>query len=94
VEATKSENSAYDRDPHLFVRAAGVTLVSASFDQGAPGVIRDVAYNGRGYEHVVEVGEKATLTKVFAVDRFERGDNVKVLLDPQSCFVMNAQEEE
>ena len=94
IEATKSENSSYDKDPHLFVRAAGVTLLTSTSPEGAPGVIRDVAYNGRGYEHVVEVGDKATLTKVYSVDRFERGDCVKVMLDPVSCFVMNAQEEE
>jgi iron(III) transport system ATP-binding protein len=93
IEATKSENSSYDKDPHLFVRAAGVTLAPVTSTAGAPGVIRDVAYNGRGYEHVVEVGDKATLTKVYAADRFERGDCVKVMLDPVSCFVMNAQEE-
>lgn len=93
IEATKSENSPYDKDPHLFVRAAGVRLMAESSQGGAPGVIRDVAYNGRGYEHVVEVGENQTLTKVFDPERFDRGDNVKVVLDPQSCFVMNAQEE-
>ena len=93
IEATKSENSPYDKDPHLFVRAAGVTLCPVTSTSGAPGVIRDVAYNGRGYEHVVEVGDKQTLTKVYAADRYERGDCVKVVFDPVSCFVMNAQEE-
>jgi iron(III) transport system ATP-binding protein len=93
IEATKSENSPYDVDPHLFVRAAGVSLHPETSDDGAPGVIRDVAYTGRGYEHVVEVGTQETLTKVFAAERFERGDKVKVMFDPQSCFVMNAQEE-
>jgi iron(III) transport system ATP-binding protein len=93
IEATKSENSPYDTDPHLFVRAAGVTLHPETAEFGAPGVIRDVAYNGRGYEHVVEVGDKETLTKVYAADRFQRGDCVKVMFDPVSCFVMNAQEE-
>jgi len=93
VEATTSENSPYDVDPHLFVRAAGVSLHPETSDAGAPGVIRDVAYTGRGYEHVVDVGAPSSLTKVFAAERFERGDKVKVMFDPQSCFVMNAQEE-
>ena len=93
IEATKSENSPYDKDPHLFVRSAGVTLNPVTCDTGAPGVIRDVAYTGRGYEHVVEVGDKQTLTKVYSACRFERGDCVKVMFDPVSCFVMNAQEE-
>ena len=92
IEATKSENSPYDTDPHLFVRAAGVTLVPPTSSAGAPGVIRDVAYNGRGYEHVIDVGEKETLTKVYSPDRYERGDCVKVMFDPVSCFVMNSQE--
>jgi ABC-type Fe3+/spermidine/putrescine transport system ATPase subunit len=94
LEASKSENSPYDKDPHLFIRAAGVHLRAESSEEGAPGVVRDVAYNGRGYEHVVEVGENQLLTKVFVAERYERGDNVKIVLDPQSCFVMNAQEEE
>ncbi len=93
LEATTSENSPYDDEPHLFVRAAGVTLMPETSDEGACGVVRDVAYNGRGYEHVVEVGEGATLTKVYGPERYERGDRVKVKFDPQSCFVMNAQEE-
>ena len=93
IEATKSENSPYDTEPHLFVRAAGVTLAPLTSVDGAPGTIRDVAYNGRGYEHVVEVGEGATLTKVYATDRYERGDCVKVMFDPVSCFVMNSQKE-
>src|SRR5674476_1313831 len=59
-------------DPHMFARAAGVTLHPETSVDGAPGVIRDVAYNGRGYEHVVEVGDKETLTKVYAADRFQR----------------------
>ena len=94
VDATTSENSPYDRDPHLFIRAAGVTLHPETFEDGVPGVVRDVAYTGRGYEHVVEVGEGANLTKVFAENRFERGDKVKVTLEPRSCFVMNASEGE
>lgn len=94
IEATKSENSPYDKDPHLFVRAAGVTLSTQTSDVGASGLIRDVAYNGRGYEHVVEVGENQTLTKVYDALRYDRGDHVRVVFDPVSCFVMNAREEE
>jgi hypothetical protein len=53
-----------------------------------------VAFTGRGYEHVISVGEGATLTKIFSTRRFERATNVKVSFDPSECFVMNAQEEE
>jgi len=54
----------------------------------------DVAFTGRGYEHVVSVGEGATLTKIFSTRRFERAAHVKVSFDPSECFVMNAREEE
>jgi iron(III) transport system ATP-binding protein len=93
VVATTSENSPYDESPHLFVRAAGVSIQSETFDGGIPGVVRDVAYTGRGYEHVIEVGEQYRLTKVFNAERFERSSHVRVELDAKSCFVMNAQEE-
>lgn len=73
----------------LFVRAAGVSLQPASTMDGAPGQIRDVAFNGRGYEHVVELDSDAVLTKIFSATRFDRGSNVKVCFDASSCFVMD-----
>jgi iron(III) transport system ATP-binding protein len=76
---------------HFFVRASGVQLNAPSHDQGVCGEVIDVAFNGRGYEHVVKVQEGAVLTKVFSVRRFERNANVKVSFDPLSCFVMDAQ---
>ena len=73
----------------LFVRASGVSLLSPSHHDGVRGEIRDVAFNGRGYEHVVNVGEDAVLTKIFSPFKFERESNVKVCFDPSSCFVMD-----
>ena len=63
-------------------------------EEGVPGEIRDVAFNGRGYEHVVKVGATEMLTKVYSKKRFDRGTNVKVTLDPSSCFVINPEKEE
>lgn len=71
----------------FFVRAAGVSLSAASDENGIRGAIRDVAFNGRGYEHVVELASTAVLTKVFSSKRFERGENIKVHFDSSASFV-------
>jgi iron(III) transport system ATP-binding protein len=78
----------------LFVRATGVTLHSETHEEGVGGEVVDVAFTGRGYEHVVSVGEGARLTKIFSTRRFERATHVKVSFEPSECFVMNTQEEE
>ncbi len=73
----------------LFVRAAGVSLLCANDPKGVHGRILDVAFNGRGYDHVVSVGQGATLSKIFSPTRFERGRAVKVCFDASSSFVMD-----
>lgn len=75
---------------HFFVRASGVLLNAPGGDEGVNAEVIDVAFNGRGYEHVVKVDDEMTLTKVFSVRRFERNANVKVTFDPSACFVMPA----
>ncbi len=79
---------AADDAAHLFVRSAGVVLHPVTSPEGVPGLVRDVAFTGRGYEHVVEVGAGAALTKVFAAQRHERGRAVRVSFSPDACFVM------
>jgi iron(III) transport system ATP-binding protein len=76
---------------HFFVRASGVLLDAPGRDEGVCAEVIDVAFNGRGYEHVVKVDDHFSLTKVFSVRRFERNANVKVSFDPSACFVMPAQ---
>ena len=73
----------------LFVRAAGVRLFAPSHDEGFCAQVRDVAFNGRGYEHVVNAGDDVVLTKIFSSQRFERESHVKVCFDPSSCLVMD-----
>lgn len=73
----------------LFVRAVGVTLRNAVFASGVKGRIRDVAINGRGFEHVVIVGEGALFSKVCSISRFDRGALTKVVFDPSTCFIMD-----
>jgi len=94
IEATKIGKLPSDSNPSLFIRSAGVSIFSETNEEGVPGEIRDVAFNGRGYEHVVKVGATEMLTKVYSKKRFDRGANVKVALDPSSCFVINPDKEE
>ncbi|HUY16265.1 MAG TPA: ABC transporter ATP-binding protein [Acidimicrobiales bacterium] len=89
IEASTIERLELGADVSLFVRSSGVSLQVPSHDAGVRGMILDVAFNGRGYDHVVDVGEGFTLTKIFAPVKFERGRNVKVCFDPSACFVMD-----
>ena len=78
----------------FFVRSSGVALHPASHEEGVGGEVLDVAFTGRGYEHVITLGEDARLTKIFSTRRFERDHHVKVTFEPSECFVMNTQEQE
>jgi len=50
------------------------------------GVVADVAYRGRGYDHVV-VCPSGTLTAVHDADAYARGTPVRVRLDRDGCMV-------
>ncbi|WP_051450165.1 ABC transporter ATP-binding protein [Actinospica robiniae] len=49
------------------------------------GTVVDVAYRGRGYDHVVSCGN-GTLAAVFSPSAYARGVQVKVSLDPSGCI--------
>ncbi|MHB8333843.1 MAG: ABC transporter ATP-binding protein [Acidimicrobiales bacterium] len=89
VSATATQSIERGDAVNLFVRSAGVTLHDASEPRGVPGVVADAAFNGRGYDHVVRVGPRDVLSKVFSSHRFDRDHAVKVCFDSSSCFVMN-----
>jgi len=74
----------------LMVRASGVELAPAHVVTGHPGLILDVAFTGRGYEHVVELGDGKLLRKVFSSTRFERDGAVRVCIDPQASLVFGS----
>ncbi|MGH9128193.1 MAG: ABC transporter ATP-binding protein, partial [Acidimicrobiales bacterium] len=50
------------------------------------GQVRDVAYRGRGYDHVVALADGTLLCGIFDAGRFPRGTQVGVGLDPAGCF--------
>ena len=49
------------------------------------GTVVDVAYRGRGYDHVIACGD-VMLTSVFAVQARPRGSRVRLVLDPGGCI--------
>ncbi|MGH6657888.1 MAG: ABC transporter ATP-binding protein, partial [Actinocrinis sp.] len=53
------------------------------------GTVIDVAYRGRGYDHVVACAD-STLTSVFAPRAFARGTRVRITLDPDGCIAYPA----
>jgi iron(III) transport system ATP-binding protein len=54
------------------------------------GTIRDVAFRGRGYDYVVEVGSGLKLAGLSHRRRHGRGDQVGLHLDPLGCFAYPA----
>ncbi|HVB51192.1 MAG TPA: hypothetical protein VND89_05575 [Acidimicrobiales bacterium] len=66
---------------------------SLSHTSGVRDVIRDVSFNGNGYDHVAAVGEGLSLTLIYGASRFDRAQNVKVCFDSSSCFVMDPSRE-
>jgi iron(III) transport system ATP-binding protein len=76
-------------DPaRLLVRSAGVTLIGQDHGGTAvAGTVRDVAFRGRGYDHVVELAGREKLMGVFHPTRHSLGTNVRVQLDPAGCLV-------
>ncbi len=53
---------------------------------GIPGTVIDVAYRGRGYEHVVEC-RYGTIRSVFDIRSWPRGSTCAVRIDPAGCIV-------
>ena len=89
IEAMSFEAIDAHCEKSLFVRASGVSLSDSSEPVGLKGHILDVAFNGRGYEHVVRVGSDAVLSKVFSTNRFERTSEVRVCFDTSACLIMD-----
>jgi hypothetical protein len=75
---------------HLLVRPAATRMLQAeaTCDAALAGAVVDVAYRGRGYDHVVatEHGDQI-LTGVFDEQAWPRGTRVQVALDADGCIV-------
>jgi ABC-type Fe3+/spermidine/putrescine transport system ATPase subunit len=75
----------------LMIRPTGVRLVgNHTGDHHLAGVVADVAFRGRGYEHAIDIPGHGRLTSVFADMRAARGENVGLRLDPAGCHLFAA----
>ncbi|HUY46516.1 MAG TPA: ABC transporter ATP-binding protein [Streptosporangiaceae bacterium] len=75
----------------LMIRPTGVRLVSNhTGEHHLAGVVADVAFRGRGYEHAIDIPGHGRLTSVFADARAARGENVGLRLDPGGCHLFAA----
>jgi ABC-type Fe3+/spermidine/putrescine transport system ATPase subunit len=71
----------------LLVRPAATRFLAAHTGQtqnAVTGTVTDVAYRGRGYDHVVTTAS-GTLAGVFDQHAWPRGTEVQVALDPDGC---------
>jgi iron(III) transport system ATP-binding protein len=71
----------------VMIRPTGVRLCpSGANGHHLTGLVTDVAFRGRGYEHAIDVGGQIRLTGVLAETRAPRGDTVGLRLDPAGCL--------
>ena len=78
-------------DALLLIRPTGVQLSGMhNGDHHLAGVVADVAFRGRGYEHAIDIAGHGRLTGVFAATRAERGETVGLRLEPAGCHVFSA----
>jgi iron(III) transport system ATP-binding protein len=70
----------------LQIRPSGVQIAGADEgDYHLAGIVADVAFRGRGYEHAIDIPGHGRLTGVFAAVRASRGDTVNLRLDSAGC---------
>ncbi|MGC1407265.1 MAG: ABC transporter ATP-binding protein [Candidatus Dormiibacterota bacterium] len=73
----------------LLVRPSAGGLVASGDDRAdLLGVVRDVAFRGRGYEHVVDLADGGRLHSLFSESKWGRGQQVGVKLDAQQCLLL------
>lgn len=72
----------------LLVRPAAVSIEHELSENGIRGTVRDTAFTGRGYEHVVALHDTVELSKVFATERYDRGSIVSLRFDVHAMFLM------
>ncbi len=72
----------------LTVRTAATRLGSPEDDDyHLLGLVADVAFRGRGYEHAVRLADGTQLTGVFSERRVPRGERVGLRLEASGCLV-------
>jgi iron(III) transport system ATP-binding protein len=78
----------------MFIRPSAISLRNEFGPGDIVGVVSDVAFVGRGYEHVVLLEGGVRLTKIAARSRFDRGSQVAVHIDPSAVNVLGDEDAE
>jgi iron(III) transport system ATP-binding protein len=79
----------------VMIRPTGVRLcLDGSAGHDLSGQVTDVAFRGRGYEHVIEVNGSTRLTGVFADSRAVRGQTVGLRMDPAGCHLFPLEQQD
>jgi iron(III) transport system ATP-binding protein len=75
----------------LMIRPTGVHLCATDTgEHHLTGIVADVAFRGRGYEHAIDIPGNGRLTGVFSGARTARGKAVGLRLDPGGCHLFAA----
>jgi len=78
-------------DAILLIRPTGVRLAGTQDgEHHLAGVVADVAFRGRRYEHAIDIAGHGRLTGIFAPAKADRGTSVGLRLDPAGCHVFAA----
>jgi iron(III) transport system ATP-binding protein len=72
----------------ILIRPAAASLAPRGGGQGIPGVIRDTAYRGHGYDHVVETACGVRLTGVHDARPWPREKPVRLVVDHSGCLAL------
>ena len=84
IECRTSSNLKMGDHVELLVRPSATSLGN-HHSNSLPAIVLDVAYRGRGYEHVVEC-EFGVISGVFATESTARGSKVDIYIDPHHCL--------
>ncbi len=78
------------RDGLMAIRRAAVALCSPEGgEHHLLGIVTDVAFRDRGYEHAVEVAGAGTIAGVLAPERHGRGTLVGLRFESAGCYVFD-----
>jgi iron(III) transport system ATP-binding protein len=75
----------------VLLRPAALTIVDPGDPSaGLHGTVLDSAFRGRGYDHVVRLGNGSTLNEIFSGHRHGREQAVGLRIDHDGCFAFPA----
>ncbi len=77
----------------VLIRPAAVQLEAPHHErEQIRAAVRDVAFCGRGYEHLIQLSDGTLLSSIFSEQRWDRGEHVAVALSPSGCLVFPTQD--